>query len=59
MVLKVLPKKGDLSDPNKWRGIALLDICSKIIGSIIANRLSDLFLKLGDESQCGSVKRKG
>jgi hypothetical protein len=24
--LTILPKSGDLSNPNKWRGIALLDI---------------------------------
>jgi len=23
-----VPKKGDLSDPNKWRGIMLMDMCS-------------------------------
>ena len=39
-VLKLLPKKGDLSNPNNWRGISLLDIVSKIISSIIASRLA-------------------
>jgi hypothetical protein len=29
VVLSILPKSGDLSNPNKWRGIALLDICSR------------------------------
>jgi hypothetical protein len=29
VVLTILPKSGDLSNPNKWRGIALLDICSR------------------------------
>ena len=29
--LKVLPKKGDLSDPNNWRAIALMDVTSKIV----------------------------
>jgi hypothetical protein len=28
-VLTILPKSGDLSNPNKWRGIALLDISLK------------------------------
>ena len=58
VVLKIIPKKGDLSDPNKWRGIALLDICSKIISSIIASRLGDYFTQHGNETQFGSVKRK-
>ena len=30
-VLKILPKKGDLSDPKNWRGINLLDVVSKVI----------------------------
>jgi len=25
-----VPKKGNLSDPNKWRGIMLMDICSNV-----------------------------
>jgi hypothetical protein len=37
--LCILPKKGDLSNPNKWRGIALGDIASKCVSSIIALRL--------------------
>ena len=28
--LKILPKKGDLTNPNNWRGINLLDISSKV-----------------------------
>jgi hypothetical protein len=24
-----VPKSGDLSDPNKWRGVMLMDVCSK------------------------------
>jgi hypothetical protein len=41
VVLTILPKKGDLSNPNKWRGIALLDICSKAVSSIAATRLAN------------------
>ena len=26
----VIPPKGGLSDPNKWRGINLMDVCSNI-----------------------------
>ena len=26
----MVPQKGDLSNPNKWRGINLMDVCSKI-----------------------------
>ena len=37
--LKILPKKGDLSDPNNWRPIMLLDVLQKIMSSLIAQRL--------------------
>ena len=57
--LKLLPKKGHLSDPNKWRGIALLDICSKIISSIIANRFEKHYRTFANEAQCGSLQKKG
>jgi hypothetical protein len=36
----ILPKSGDLSNPNKWRGIALGDIAAKCVSSIIATRLT-------------------
>ena len=39
-IMSILPKKGDLSDPNKWWGISLLSCASKIISSVIANRLA-------------------
>jgi hypothetical protein len=35
VMLKLLPKKGDLSHPKFWRGIALLDLLSEIISRII------------------------
>ena len=31
-------KKGDLSDPNKCRGIMLMDMCSKVFSSIMTAR---------------------
>ncbi len=31
-------KKGDLSVPNKWRGIMLMDMCSKVFASIMTAR---------------------
>jgi hypothetical protein len=30
-----VPKKGDLSDSNKWRGIMLMDMCSKVFSSVL------------------------
>ncbi len=32
------PKSGDLSDPNKWRGVMLMDVCSKIFSSVMNGR---------------------
>ena len=30
-----VPKRGDLSDPNKWCGIMLMDMCSKVFSSVM------------------------
>ena len=30
-----VPKSGVLSDPNKWRGVMLMDVCSKIFSSVM------------------------
>jgi hypothetical protein len=37
--LKLIAKKGDLSLPKNWRPIALLDVFSKLLSSIIAQRM--------------------
>ena len=42
-----VPKKGDLSDPNKWRGVMLMDICSKVFSSIMTTRAFKLLDKHG------------
>ena len=34
-----VPKSGNLSDPNKWRGVTLMDIGSNIFSSILCTRL--------------------
>ncbi len=33
-----VPKKGDLADPNKWRGVMLMDVFSKIFSSVMNDR---------------------
>ena len=58
-LMSVLPKKGDLSDPNKWRGMSLLSVASKLVSSIIATRLGKHFLDVGLDEQCGGVFGKG
>jgi hypothetical protein len=57
--LCILPKTGDLSNPNKWRGIALGDIAAKLISSIIATRLTKHIATFGIDEQCGSLFGKG
>ena len=45
-----VPKIGDLSDPNKWRGVNLMDIESKIFSILLCKRLfSIIFIRFGDE----------
>ena len=37
--LKILPKKGDLSNPNNWREINFLDVVSKLMSILLTIRL--------------------
>lgn len=53
--LTVLPKKGDLADPNKWQGIALGDIAGKCISLVITLRLTRHISKHGIDEQCGCL----
>ena len=53
------PKTGDLSNPNKWRGITLGDIAAKSISSIIAYQLTQHLCTFGMDKQCGSLFGKG
>lgn len=57
-VLIPIPKKGDLTCCDNWRGIALLDVVGKVTASIIQGRLQDLAEVL-PESQCGFRKGRG
>jgi hypothetical protein len=36
-----LPKKGDLTNYNNWRGITSLSLPSKILSRIILNRIKE------------------
>jgi hypothetical protein len=57
--LKLLPKKGDLSQCKNWRGICLLDIASKIFSNILVARLQNAQEVLGMEAQCGFRGERG
>jgi Reverse transcriptase (RNA-dependent DNA polymerase) len=39
-VLVKIPKKGDLSNCNNWRGISLLSVPSKVLAKVILNRIN-------------------
>ena len=54
-----IPKKGDRSKCDNWRGIALLDVVGKVVAIIIQERLQDLAEEELPESQCGFRKGRG
>jgi hypothetical protein len=54
-----VPKSGNLSDPNKWCGVMLMDVCSKIFSSIM-NGCAFRLLKLhGMQIQFGGTPNQG
>ena len=57
-VLAPVPKKGDLSCCDIWRGISLLDVVGKVVACILQDRLQQLAEVL-PESQCGFRKKRG
>lgn len=56
---RLLPKSGDLSDPNRWRGICPQQVLVKLIAAIVAERLRVLLEKRGLESQNGFMRGRG
>ncbi len=42
-----VPKNGNLSDPNKWQGVMLMDVCSKIFSSVMNGRAFKLLEQHG------------
>ena len=48
-----LPKKGDLSDCNNWKGITLLSVPGKIFCSILLNRIRSAVERVPREEQAG------
>jgi hypothetical protein len=54
-----VPKLGNLSNPNKWCGIMLMDVCSKIF-SLVVNGRAFRFLELhGTHFQFGGTSTLG
>ena len=58
-LLKILAKKGDLSDPGNYRGIMLLETAYKIIAIILHDRLRPIQEGLKMEPQCGFCSGRG
>jgi hypothetical protein len=54
-----VPKSGNLSDPNKWRGVMLMDVCSKIFSSIMNGRAFRLLELHGTRFQFGGTPTIG
>ena len=54
-----VPKSGDLSEPNKWRGVTLMEIGSKVFSSILCARLFQVIKKHGVKYQFGSSSEVG
>jgi hypothetical protein len=54
-----VPKKGNLSDPNKWQGIMLIDICRKVFSSIMTARAFQLLDKHKTGFQFGGTPKLG
>ena len=58
-LLKILPKKGDLSLPGNHRGIMLLEAAYKIVTILLLNRLRPIAERLDHEQQCGFRPGRG
>jgi hypothetical protein len=50
-----IPKSGDLLVPNKWRGVMLMDVCSKIFRSVMNGRVFKLLGEHGTRFQFGGA----
>ena len=55
-VLVPIPKKGDLTRCDNWRGIKLLDVVGKVVARVLQGRLQKLAEDELPESQCGFRK---
>ena len=58
-VLVPVPKKGDLSCCNNWRGISLLDVVGEVVAHILQDQLQQLAKEELPESQCSFQKERG
>ncbi|KAL7523777.1 hypothetical protein ACHAXR_000324 [Thalassiosira sp. AJA248-18] len=54
-----VPKLGDFSNPNKWRGVMLMDVCSKILSIIMNERAFKILDIHGTKFQFGGTPKHG
>ena len=57
--LKILQKKGEISNSNNWRGITLLDVVSKLMPIIISTRIEEALKRYGTSLQFGASPNMG
>lgn len=58
--LALLPKSGNIKDPNRWRALCLMQVAAKLVTSIMADRLQTMLLKdRGLETQQGFTSKRG
>ena len=58
-VIVVIPKKGDLSLCDNWRGICLLDVFGKLFARILQQKLQRVAEEELAETQCGFRRGRG
>ena len=58
-ILTPIPKKGDLTICDNWRGISLLEVVGKVVARILQERLQQAAENELPESQCGFRKGQG
>lgn len=58
-ILRILPKKGDLSLPGNYRGIMPLETAYKIVSILLLNRLRPIAESSDHEQQCGFRPGRG
>ena len=58
-ILVPIPKKGNLSLCDNWRGISLLDVVGKVVARMLQERLQKLAEDELPESQCGFWAGRG
>ena len=54
-----IPKKGDLSCCDNWRGISLLDVGGKLFTKVLQKRLQKIAEEVLPDSQCGFRSGRG